>query len=208
MLVHSSLSRKMSWIETMKHVEEKLHIPDSWNTLKQEELTARTQRVKIEYWVSEVLYSKYTEKNGQNTYFNGLIKKMSNTKQRINQFVRDSMNNVMCHPIVFVVGLYYLFKYLEKHQEKYSEKDFLLFYSVCTTLASKTHEDRLLGNSYYYNWFGWNKRNITLKEFSSLEFKILEVMDFKMFVDYQSIKDFITLYSCNNLCSSIHHMLY
>lgn len=188
--------------------DENVKIPESWTNLNIVELLARTQRLKIEAWVTEVLYSKYVAENTQKTYLNGLIKKISTTKQKLSNFVRDSMNTVMCHPIVFVVGLYYLFKYLESYKEKYTEKEFLLFYSVCTAVASKTHEDRLLGNSFYYNWFGWNKKNVTLKEFSALEFKILEIMDFKVFVDYQTLKDFISMYNCNNLCSSIHHLLY
>lgn len=95
---------------------------------------------------------------------------------------------------MFVVGVCYLFRFLNIYKEKLSEKEFLLYYSVCTSLASKTHEDRFYGNSYYHYWVDWDKNHISLSQFSSIEMEILTKLDFNLFISHTELKNFISLH--------------
>lgn len=199
--VHESLFKKCSWCEAMMK-EGQPFVPKGLNLVQQDLHFAKIQRQNIEDWASDVLLKKLNEHNldFKKTSFFSFLPKSTPSIDKMKSFISQSMNKVICHPIMFAVGVYYLFKFLETYEDKLTEKEFLLYYSVCISLASKTHEDRFFGNSYYHHWFNWEKSNVTLLRFSSVELEILLALDFKLFVSYKDIKSFISKHKLASNC--------
>jgi hypothetical protein len=154
-------------------------------------------RETLEIWLGETLLRTFNSLHHQsdksnanpNTFFQ---RPSAGRRDLFTGCLKTAMTRVKCHPIIYVVAVYYLCEYLESEKTPLSETEFLLYFSVCISLASKMHEDRFLGNSFYHMWFDFEKAGISLKEFSAVEREVLRGLNYDIFISYEVLKAYIT----------------
>jgi hypothetical protein len=184
--VHQDLKNRLSWVSVM----EEMTVPQNPFIVDKE--TARLQHLVIQKWIVKELLSLYRQQKP--TSLIPLFKNLDEItcRKQIEAFVDISMSRTFCHPIVFPIGAFYLSKIISNHVlKKTNLTELLLRYSVCVTLASKMYEDKYVGNQIYFSWFYNIDAPVTLKSFSELEFKMLDVMNYDLYIGYEDLKTFM-----------------
>lgn len=178
--INNSLKNRLSWVQMM-----------DFNPKDQIE-TAHAQHFTISKWVINNLFKIYTRTTGY-TCNTAKAKEESYenpVKKEIHKFVIASMNKDVCHPIMYPLGVYYLYHYMMKEDHDIPTKKFLVYFSVCVSLASKMYEDHYYYNYHYMNFF-WDTKDMKIEEFNQVEVMILKFFKYNLFISYEDLKLFL-----------------
>lgn len=179
--LHTSLKNRLSWVQMM-----------DFNPKEQLE-TAHSQHFTISTWVANNLFKIYSKISTEDTLMphgSKVDKKEHPLWRDIHKFVIKSMNSVACHPIMYPLGVYYLYHYMMREEIDVPFKRFLLYFSVCITLASKMYEDLYYNNFHYMNFF-WESKEVRIEEFNEIEKDILKHFKYNLCIHYNDLKLFL-----------------
>eukprot|EP01080_Neovahlkampfia_damariscottae_P010074 gene10074-2495_t len=195
--VHSSYFQKLSWVESMTSGKDFVNINPEQQPLLQQEI--------IKNWTFEIvklLYSDLSEnlgklKNNQKKSNNGNLTPPDFSKiNEVLDTLEKSFKDIKFDPIIYVVGLFYFDYLLSKFL--IPKNQFEVYLIICISLGSKifsVFEDEFYPNSYFYKKLFINNQNILYTEYNQFEVKILNLMEYNLFIDYETLKKFIDYYS-------------
>jgi hypothetical protein len=185
--VHDSLTKKMSWIEDM--VMRSNSILGVTNNQPSNETALVQQKILISF-ISEVLFDFLKKKlhfEDEKDLFN---------KKLVRRFVRRVFAEVSCNPVCNVVSVIYFERFLADFPFEIDMTNWKFYYGICVVCGCKMWEDRVYTNTTYMQDMEFEK-DISLQKFNALEKTALKVLNYELFVSFQTFRQFINEHSKN-----------
>jgi hypothetical protein len=194
--IHNSLSKKSSWIESM--VVETIFKTN----LDTDPITCGVvQNSMLTSWTSSALESIFNKhRKVEMSLSRILTEKLLCTSRGacVSLYCQSLIETFPCHPIMFVVALFYLQKVMQMSPKVHYVK-FKVYFAVCLTLATKMFEDNFYSNIVYHE-YSLLDDDVSFKQFNHYEKKLLRMMNYEMYISYADLKLFISNFNKNEDC--------
>lgn len=117
--------------------------------------------------------------------------KSTNTLEEVTAYLDAVCVKKDVNPLMFLIGCLYLKKLLPKIPTDVNLMEFMVFYTVSATIASKMNEDLYATTKKYWSMYCKYELPVHFEDFAFAERVLIDLLDWNLYISKEELKTFL-----------------